>query len=222
MTFREKLHESRQLIPLALLILLVFLSLLLGWATATECAAWGVMGSLAIAWWHNALTWESFWASVMGTVRVNCMIMLILAGASYMSTSMAYTGIPVALATWVDSFHLSPYALIAALTVMYMVLGTALDGISDRAHHGDCGSHDQAGRLRPRLVRDFCCACSGNGGGVAPRGFQFIRASNNERKGFEHGGPGVAAVFLPARLGGSDYHGVSDIVMVLPRLAFPG
>ncbi len=130
MTFREKLRESRQLIPLTLLILLVFLSLMVGWATATECAAWGVMGSLAIAWWHDALTWDSFWASVMGTVRVNCMIMLILAGASYMSTSMAYTGIPATLATWVDSFHLSPYALIAALTVMYIVLGTALDGIS--------------------------------------------------------------------------------------------
>jgi len=130
MTFREKLRESKQLIPLTLLILLVFISLMTGWATATECAAWGVMGSLAIAWWHNALTWESFWASVMGTVRVNCMIMLILAGASYMSTSMAYTGIPASLAAWVDSFHLSPYALIAALTVMYIVLGTALDGIS--------------------------------------------------------------------------------------------
>ena len=130
MTFREKLRESRQLIQLPLLILLVFLSLMVGWATATECAAWGVMGSLAIAWWHDALTWDSFWASVMGTVRVNCMIMLILAGASYMSTSMAYTGIPATLATWVDSFHLSPYALIAALTVMYIVLGTALDGIS--------------------------------------------------------------------------------------------
>jgi tripartite ATP-independent transporter DctM subunit len=130
MTLREKLQESRQLIPLTLLILLVFFSLMLGWATATECAAWGVMGSLAIAWWHKALTWESFWASVMGTVRVNCMIMLILAGASYMSTSMAYTGIPATLASWVDSFQLSPYSLIAALTVMYIVLGTALDGIS--------------------------------------------------------------------------------------------
>ncbi len=130
MSLREKLHESRQLLPLALLIILVFLSLLLGWATATECAAWGVLGSLAIAWWHGSLTWTSFHQSIMGTVRVNCMIMLILAGASYMSTSMAYTGIPVALAGWVDSFQLSPYALIAALTVMYIVLGTALDGIS--------------------------------------------------------------------------------------------
>ena len=56
--------------------------------------------------------------------------MLILAGASYMSTSMAYTGVPQALATWVGELGLSPYALIAALTVMYIMLGTALDGIS--------------------------------------------------------------------------------------------
>jgi TRAP-type C4-dicarboxylate transport system permease large subunit len=66
----------------------------------------------------------------MGTTRITGMIMLILAGASFMSTSMAYTGIPLALAAWVDSLQLSPYALIAALTVMYIVLGTALDGIS--------------------------------------------------------------------------------------------
>ena len=130
MSFRVKLRESTQLIPVMLLIILVFVTLLAGWATATECAAWGVLGSLAIAWWHGSLTREAFWASVMGTTRVTCMIMLILAGASYMSTSMAYTGIPIAIAGWVDGLHLSPYALIAALTVMYIVLGTALDGIS--------------------------------------------------------------------------------------------
>src|SRR5262245_14057951 len=130
MSFRQKMSESAKLIPTLLLIILVFLSLLLGWATATECAAWGVLGSLAIAWWHGSLSWDSFWQSVMGATRVTCMIMLILAGASFMSTSMAYTGIPQALATWVGSFNLSPYSLIAALTVMYIVLGTALDGIS--------------------------------------------------------------------------------------------
>jgi tripartite ATP-independent transporter DctM subunit len=129
-SLREKLRASAQLIPTTLLILLVFAALLFGWATATECAAWGVLGSLLIAWWHNMLSWESFWASVMGATRVTCMIMLILAGASYMSTSMAYTGVPQALASWVGSFNLSPYSLIAALTVMYVVLGTALDGIS--------------------------------------------------------------------------------------------
>jgi TRAP-type C4-dicarboxylate transport system permease large subunit len=43
---------------------------------------------------------------------------------------MGYTGIPRELAAWVNGLNLSPYALIAALTVMYIVLGTALDGIS--------------------------------------------------------------------------------------------
>jgi tripartite ATP-independent transporter DctM subunit len=130
MRLAEKLKESLNLIPVLLLITLVFLALLLGWATATECAAWGVVGSLGIAWWSGSLTKESFWASVMGTTRITCMIMLILAGASFMSTSLAYTGIPLALASWVGGLNLSPYGLIAALTVMYILLGTALDGIS--------------------------------------------------------------------------------------------
>jgi len=130
MTFREKLRESASLIPCMLLILLVFVVLVAGWATATECAAWGVLGSLTIAWWSKALTWQSFWSSVMGATRLTAMIMLILAGASFMSTSMGYTGIPVALASWVQSLNLSPYKLIAALTVMYIILGTALDGLS--------------------------------------------------------------------------------------------
>jgi tripartite ATP-independent transporter DctM subunit len=130
MTMREKLRESAQLIPCLLLIALVFVSLLLGWATATECAAWGVLGSFAIAWWNGTLNGKNFWDSVMGTVRVTCMIMLILAGASFMSQSMAYTGIPLALSAWVDGLGLSPYMLIVALTIMYIILGTALDGIS--------------------------------------------------------------------------------------------
>ncbi|HVG52187.1 MAG TPA: TRAP transporter large permease subunit [Xanthobacteraceae bacterium] len=127
---RDKLRESAKLVPTLLLIAMVFLTLIFGLATATECAAWGVLGSLAIAAWHRMLTWESFWTSVMGATRVTCMIMFILAGASYMSVSLAYTGIPQALAGWVGSLALSPYALIAALTVMYILLGTALDGIS--------------------------------------------------------------------------------------------
>jgi tripartite ATP-independent transporter DctM subunit len=130
MSLRTKLKESANLIPCLLLIALVFGVLLSGLATATECAAWGALGSLAIAWWSGALTLQAFWQSVMGATRLTAMIMLILAGASFMSTSMGYTGIPVALANWVKSLDLSPVALIGALTVMYVVLGTALDGIS--------------------------------------------------------------------------------------------
>jgi TRAP-type C4-dicarboxylate transport system permease large subunit len=58
------------------------------------------------------------------------MILFILACASYLSVAMAFTGIPKALAEWVAGMALSPYALIAILSFIYILLGTALDGIS--------------------------------------------------------------------------------------------
>ena len=130
MSFAAKIKASGNLIPCSLLILFIVWVLVAGWATATECAAYGVLGSLAIAWWSNSLTWKNFLDSLMGATRVSCMITFILAGASYLSLTMAFTGIPRALAEWVASFDLNPYALIAVLSLFYVVLGTALDGIS--------------------------------------------------------------------------------------------
>ena len=129
-TLREKLRASRELIPCTLLIVFIVVVLVKGWATATECAAYGVLGSLGLAWWGGSLTWKTFSDSLMGAMRVSCMIMFILAGAKFLSMTMGYTGIPRALAEWVASLALSPYALIAVLTIVYLVLGTALDGIS--------------------------------------------------------------------------------------------
>jgi tripartite ATP-independent transporter DctM subunit len=130
MTFMEKVRKSGNLIPVTALIIFIVWVLVAGVATATECAAYGVLGSLAIAWWSGSLTWRSFVDSLMSATRVSCMIMFILAGASYLSMAMAFTGIPRALAEWVASLGLSPYALIGVLTLLYVVLGTALDGIS--------------------------------------------------------------------------------------------
>ena len=66
----------------------------------------------------------------MSATRVSCMIMFILAGAKYLSLTMAFTGIPRELAEWVSSLQLAPYALIGVLALIYILLGTALDGIS--------------------------------------------------------------------------------------------
>ena len=76
------------------------------------------------------LTWRNFWDGLMSATRVSCMIMFILAGAAFLTKTMAFTGIPRELAEWVNGLQLSPYALIAMLVVVYLVLGTALDGIS--------------------------------------------------------------------------------------------
>ncbi len=128
--FAEKLYRSRHLIPCAVLIVFIVWVMIIGWATATEAAAYGVLGSLGIAWWSGGLSRQTFWQSLMGATRLSCMIMFILAGASFLSSCMAFTGIPKALAEWVAVLNPNPYGLIAILALIYIVLGTALDGVS--------------------------------------------------------------------------------------------
>ncbi|HEY8359813.1 MAG TPA: TRAP transporter large permease subunit [Ramlibacter sp.] len=129
-TFVEKLRKSGSLLPCAALIVFIVWVLVAGYATATECAAYGVAGALGIAAWGRSLTWRNFWDGLMGATRTSCMIMFILAGAAFLTKTMAFTGVPRELAIWVDSMHLSPYMLISCLVLVYIVLGTALDGIS--------------------------------------------------------------------------------------------
>jgi tripartite ATP-independent transporter DctM subunit len=128
--FAQKLYRSRHLIPCLALIVFIVWVMIIGWATATEAAAYGVLGSLGIAWWSGGLNRESFRLSLMGATRLSCMIMFILAGASFLSSCMAFTGIPKALAEWVAVLNPNPYGLIAILAFIYIVLGTALDGVS--------------------------------------------------------------------------------------------
>jgi tripartite ATP-independent transporter DctM subunit len=130
LTFIQKLRQSAQLIPCILLIVSVIGTMILGWATATEAAAFGVLGSLILAAVTGSLSWRNFLDSLAGATRLSCMILFILAGAAFLTKAMALTGIPAALAAAVAAAELGPYAIIGILTVVYLILGTALDGVS--------------------------------------------------------------------------------------------
>ncbi len=126
----EKLNASRLLIPLLVLIAVVIGSMYLGFATATEAAAVGVIGAFTLAAVQGSLSMSTIVESVLGAVRTSAMITLILMGASFLSLAMAYTGLPSALADWINHLALSPITLIIALTLFYIVIGMFLDGIS--------------------------------------------------------------------------------------------
>jgi C4-dicarboxylate transporter, DctM subunit len=129
-TFAEKIHESRHLIPVVLLIAAVLGSIYSGVATATEAAAVGVVGSLIISLFQRSLTWTTFSQSMLGATRLYCMIALILAGAAFLTLAMGYIGLPRHLAEYVTAQGLSPFMLIIALAIFYIILGCFLDGIS--------------------------------------------------------------------------------------------
>ncbi len=130
MTVSRMLYDSRFLLPVMGLVFIVIGSMYFGWATATEAAAVGVLGALSLAALQRSLTLETFVTSLMGATRTSAMIALILMGASFLSLSMGFTGLPRALAGWIDGMNLSPIVLIAALTIFYIILGMFLDGIS--------------------------------------------------------------------------------------------
>ena len=129
-SFLEKIKKSRQLLPVIFLISAVIGSIYTGIATATEAASLGVVGALILSYFQKSLTLETFKSSLMGATKTSCMIAFILAGSTFLSLAMGFTGLPRNLAIWIESMSLSPYVLIFVLMFFYIILGMFLDGIS--------------------------------------------------------------------------------------------
>jgi len=129
-SFSQKIKDSGQLIPVIVLITAVIGSIYVGIATATEAASLGVVGALILSFFQKSLNKETFKLSLLGATKTSCMIAFILAGSSFLSLAMGFTGLPRNLAIWIQEMNLSPYVLIIVLTIFYIILGMFLDGIS--------------------------------------------------------------------------------------------
>ena len=129
-SFLEKIKKSKQLLPVVLLITTVIGSIYTGIATATEAASLGVVGALILSLFQGTLNKDSFKLSLLGATKTSCMIAFILAGSTFLSLAMGFTGLPRNLAIWIQELNLSPYMLIFILTIFYIILGMFLDGIS--------------------------------------------------------------------------------------------
>ncbi len=129
-SFFEKIKRSKQLLPVILLILAVIGSIYTGVATATEAASLGVVGALILSFFQKSLNLDTFKSSLLGATKTSCMIAFILAGSTFLSLAMGFTGLPRNLAIWIQNMDLSPYVLIFVLMIFYIILGMFLDGIS--------------------------------------------------------------------------------------------
>lgn len=126
----ERIRKVKLLVPVVLLIVATMGSIYGGVATATEAAALGVTGALIIAAVSGSLTRQSFFLSLRSALQTDCMLLLILFGAAYLTKAMSYSGLPGAIAAWIVTLGLNVYLFIAVLLVFYIILGCFLDGIS--------------------------------------------------------------------------------------------
>lgn len=129
-SWADRWDAIKALGPTVLLIVAVIGSIYAGIASPTEAAVIGVAGALLISGLSGGLDRESAVASLRGAAITTCMIAFILAGASFLTVAMGYTGIPRMLAAWIGEQGYSQFALLAALLVFFIVLGFFLDGIS--------------------------------------------------------------------------------------------
>lgn len=127
---RARVLALRELGPALFLILCVLGSMYGGIATPTEAAALGVVGAALLAGLQGALTRQAMRDVAVGTIQACSMMGLIIMGAAVLGNITAFLGIPDAVAGIVAAWNLSPLQLIVALMLLYLVLGTALEGFS--------------------------------------------------------------------------------------------
>jgi tripartite ATP-independent transporter DctM subunit len=125
-----RLAALKELAPVLFLIICVIGSMYAGIATPTEAAALGVLGAFIVSWTQTGLSWTTLKAVAIGTVQTCSMMGVIILGASILGNTTAALGIPDAVSKVVSSWELSPMMLILALMVLYLILGTALEGFA--------------------------------------------------------------------------------------------
>ncbi len=130
LSWSERFASLKDLAPALFLIACVLGSMYGGIATPSEAAAVGVLGAAIVALAQRSLTWDAVRQIAIGSVVTCSMIALILLGASILGSAAAFLGIPAKVAAFVQGLGLSPFQLMLALIVFYLVLGCFLDGFS--------------------------------------------------------------------------------------------
>ncbi len=129
-SWRERLGGLVEIMPTLAVVGLVLGLIYAGISTPTEAGAVGVVCALVTLVLYRTLSWQVVKEASWGALRISCMIMLIIAGASLLASTFGYLRLPQYLASAVAASGLSSYAILAILAVIYVALGCLFEGVS--------------------------------------------------------------------------------------------
>jgi tripartite ATP-independent transporter DctM subunit len=127
---RESFLSLLRLWPLVLIMVTCVGPIYAGLATPTESAGIGAVASIIIAFFFGKLELKSIWQCVKDTTKVTCMLFFIIIGAMTMSTAISQLGLPRQVIEWIGSLTVPPVVIMAAIYLLYIILGCLFDGIS--------------------------------------------------------------------------------------------
>jgi C4-dicarboxylate transporter DctM subunit len=129
-TFKQKLAGLAGVIEMMILFALVIGGLFLGWFSPTQAGAAGAFGALLIGLARRQLTWKGFLFAVKDTLRITCMVMIIVTGAIIFGHFMAVAKLPLVLSEWVGGLPLPPMAIMGVIVLLYLVGGCFMDALA--------------------------------------------------------------------------------------------
>ncbi|QRG07330.1 TRAP transporter large permease [Xanthobacter dioxanivorans] len=129
-SWSDRLHALPDLLPPLVIFLAVIGSIYMGWATATEAAALGVVTTALIAALYGCLSLRVILSAFEGTMRTSAMIMAVMIGAYFLNLVFGATGLPAAVSTWITGMALTPFELFCLVVAFYFVLGMFMETLS--------------------------------------------------------------------------------------------
>ncbi len=130
-SFNEKMYQiCVNILPMGLVVFMVIGFIVLGWATPSESASFGVLGVVILAIAFRKFTWASFRTSLMGTVRTAGMVFFILMNSTVFSKLLALSGASQGMLDFAVSFDVGPYVILTIMFCVLLMLGMFMDPVS--------------------------------------------------------------------------------------------
>lgn len=117
-------------VPMIGVMVLIIVLMIKGIVTPSEAAAFGALGVLILAIVYRCLTLDALKKSLTGALRVTLMAYLIVFGSATFSQLLAFSGASRGLVTWATGFDLEPFAMLAVMFAVLLLLGMFMEQIS--------------------------------------------------------------------------------------------
>jgi tripartite ATP-independent transporter DctM subunit len=127
---KEKLKSLSGAGEMLILFFMVMLGLYFGYFTPTEAGAAGSLLAVLLSLLQGRLDWKGFWASVTDTLRISCMVIMIIAGAVIFGRFLAVTRIPYDIASWVVQLPVPNSVIMLIIFGIYIIGGAVMDALA--------------------------------------------------------------------------------------------
>jgi len=129
-TWTERFKALPDIIDILILFAIIMYALFTGVVTATEAAAASCTLGLAICIIRRKLSWQGFIKSILDTLRISCMVFMIVAGAVVFSRFLTVTRLPYEVAGWISGLALPNWMLLCVILLCYVIGGCVMDALA--------------------------------------------------------------------------------------------